>query len=219
MGGVVKWPNRLRWLAHGVTVSRLGASRGRWLYHGLTKSRAKIRKKFFEPKQGSFSNFRYNEKKGKTMNGPLAYFMTWTVYGTHLPGSEKWWRNRSEISLPPRPKLEEWCRKQLRHPVFTLSVDERQVVKSTVEIHANFRNWKLWAMNARTNHVHVVISAQSDLWDVIRDQLKAYCTRDLRLDFSRWRGRPVWTKGGDCEFIDTMDELENVINYVLYGQD
>ena len=177
-------------------MSRLGASRGRWLYHGLTKSRAKIRKKFFEPKQGSFSNFRYNEEKGKTMNGPLAYFMTWTVYGTHLPGSEKWWRNRSEISLPPRPKLEEWCRKQLRHPVFTLSVAERQVVKSTVEIHTNIRNWKLWAMNARTNHVHVVISAQSDLWDVIRDQLKAYCTRDLRLDFSRWRGRPVWTKGG-----------------------
>jgi len=153
------------------------------------------------------------------MNGPLAYFMTWTVYGTHLPGCEKWWRNRSEISLSPRPKLEEWCRKELRYPVLTLSVDERHVVKSTVELHANIRKWNLWAVNARSNHVHVVISTQSVLWNVIRDQLKAYCTGDLRLDFSRWRGRPVWTKGGDCEFIDTMDELENVINYVLYGQD
>jgi hypothetical protein len=34
-----------------------------------------------------------------------------------------------------------------------------------------------------------------------------------------WKDRPVWTVGGDWECINTEDDLETVIAYVLEAQD
>jgi hypothetical protein len=84
--------------------------------------------------------------------------------------------------------------------------------------------WKLHAVNARTNHVHVVVAAASTPDDVM-SQLKAWCSRKLSDDaglidrVAVKAGRRHWfTEGGDKELVHDEDQLRNAIRYVLERQ-
>ncbi|HEY6565119.1 MAG TPA: hypothetical protein VIY86_11515, partial [Pirellulaceae bacterium] len=59
---------------------------------------------------------------------PLAFFITWTVYGTHLQGHEQGWRRRKKGTQPPQPLLEGWRHDRLNHPVIVLDADMRVIV-------------------------------------------------------------------------------------------
>ena len=150
---------------------------------------------------------------------PLAYFITWTVYGTFLQGDSRWWRSKKKGTRPPQPRLEEWHRDRLRHDVILLSEQHRETVKSEIEDHCEFREWHLWIANPRTNHVHVVVTAQGYAGDVVRDQLKANCTRSLRQQDQRFVDRPVWTVRGDWQCVNTDEDLEQAIQYAGAAQD
>ena len=82
--------------------------------------------------------------------------------------------------MPPRPKLERWCRDQLSEPPVYLDVAERSVVKAACERHSKIRGWHVHALNPRTNHVHILITASDTKPEIVRDQLKANATGDLR---------------------------------------
>lgn len=150
---------------------------------------------------------------------PHAYFITWTIYGVHLQGSDAGWRKRGEGEKPPQPLLENWHAERLTHSVELLNSHERNAVDHACRTHAEHREWKLWALNVRTNHVHVVISASTHKGTVVRDQLKANSTRQIRETSNRFVDRPVWAIGGDVKFIWTEDELSTVIDYTLIAQD
>jgi REP element-mobilizing transposase RayT len=150
---------------------------------------------------------------------PLAYFITWTVYGTFLQGDGRWWRKKKKGSQAPQPRLEEWHRDRLRHEILLLSEQHRERVKSEIEDHCEFREWRLWIANPRTNHVHVVVTAPGFAGDVVRDQLKANCTRGLRQQDHRFADRPVWTVRGDWQCVNTDDDLEQAIQYAGEAQD
>ena len=53
----------------------------------------------------------------------------------------------------------------------------------------------------------------------VRDELKANATRVLRRRENPITNEKVWTKGGDIQFIDTEDDLEQVVIYVAEAQD
>ena len=150
---------------------------------------------------------------------PVAYFITWTVYGTFLQGDSRWWRKKDSGEQPPQPLLERWHRERLRHEVVLLNDEHRNVVVAEVKHHCGRRNWKLWGVNARTNHVHVVVTAKGFAGDKVRDQLKANCTRGVREIDSQFVDRPVWTTKGDVEFVQDESDLEKVIEYVAEAQD
>ena len=150
---------------------------------------------------------------------PLAYFITWTVYGTFLRGDGRWWRKKKKGTQPPQPRLEEWHRDRLRHEIILLSAGHRETVKSEIEDHCEFRQWHLWIANPRTNHVHVVVTAPGFAGDVVRDQLKANCTRGLREQDQRFVDRPVWTVRGDWQCVNTDEDLELAIQYAGEAQD
>jgi len=150
---------------------------------------------------------------------PLAYFITWTVYGTFLQGDERGWRKRGEGEQSAQPKLAEWRRERLKHPIELLNEPQRQAVESEIERLADYRGWRLWAKNARSNHVHAVITASSVAGNTVRDQLKANCTRVLRTQWVQFVDRPVWTNGGDWQCINMEEELEQVVLYVSVAQD
>ena len=143
---------------------------------------------------------------------PIAYFITWTVYGTYLHGDSRWWR-QGGVSREPRPKLEQWHRDRLKHDIILLSESHRETTKTKIVEHCIHRDWKLWVANPRTNHVHVVVSAPGYLGTKVRDQLKANCTSGLRKCDSQFMDRPVWTTKGDVECIWTKEELERVVQY------
>ena len=150
---------------------------------------------------------------------PLAFFITWTVYGTHLQGDERGWRQRRHGYQEPQPKLAQWQRDRLTHPVILLTPEQRLIVGTECQRHCDHRGWKLWAVNARSNHVHAVVTALGYSGTVVRDQLKANCTRGIREKWTVFRSRPVWTVGGDWECINSEEDLENVCKYVLDAQD
>ena len=61
-----------------------------------------------------------------------------------------------------------------------LSDQHREIVESEIRAHCEYRQWRLWIANPRTNHVHVVVTAPGYAGSNVRDQLKANCTRGLR---------------------------------------
>jgi hypothetical protein len=150
---------------------------------------------------------------------PLGFFITWTVYGTFLQGDKRWWRNKRKGSQPPQPRLEQWHRDRLKHDVILLSDELRERVEFEIRSHCEIRRWTLWTANARTNHVHVVVTAPGYAGDTVRDQLKANCTRGVRQLDERFFDRPVWTVRGDWECLNTDEDLEQAILYAGEGQD
>jgi REP element-mobilizing transposase RayT len=152
------------------------------------------------------------------MNDTYTYFITWTTYGTWLPGDARGWRKRRVGEQLPRPLLEQWCRKQMKGETVLLSPTDRETVQTACREHCEFRNWELLAVNARSNHVHIVMIADESPKKV-RDQLKANCTRCLRQQAEPLIAKRTWTRGGDVELLDSEDDIESVVVYVTEAQD
>ena len=67
----------------------------------------------------------------------------------------------------------------------------RAVVEAAVREICHVRSWSLWAVAARSNHVHIVLTAPNYKPTLVREQFKAKATRDLRQSFKVWKERPV----------------------------
>jgi REP element-mobilizing transposase RayT len=85
-------------------------------------------------------------------------------------------------------------------------------------------NERLPAVNVRTNHVHVVVTAERHPSDIM-DQLKGWCARKLSDDAglttpaAKRAGRRHWfTDAGDKEKIEDEEHFANAIRYVLERQ-
>ena len=89
---------------------------------------------------------------------PLAYFLTWSTYGT-WPGDERGWiEYRRGWQLPdPARKLEAEAR--MTDDACVLDLDQRKIVEATIAEHCGIRSWVLHAVNCRSNHLHVVVTA------------------------------------------------------------
>jgi len=150
---------------------------------------------------------------------PLAFFITWTVYGTFLQGDDRGWWKREFGAQCARPLLANWHAKRLTLPVLLLTDEQRQCVNAEIERLSTVRRWRLWSTNARSNHVHVVVTANRYHGAKVRDQMKANATGALRRRWRAFQDRPIWTRGGDWKCINDEDELEQVILYVRDVQD
>jgi REP element-mobilizing transposase RayT len=152
------------------------------------------------------------------MNDPITYFITWTTYGTWLPGDARGWRKTKKGDQPPQPRLAEWCRNRLSEEPVLLTESQRLKVEAICREHARIRGWVLHAVSARSNHVHLAVTADKAP-KIVRDQFKANATRVLRQAPDAITNDKVWTAGGDCEIIDGEDELERVVQYITEAQD
>ncbi len=152
------------------------------------------------------------------MDGHDTWFITWTTYGTWLPGDARGWRKRARWSQPPQPVLEQWCREQMKGETVLLSSRDRRTVERACEEHCSVRHWELLAVTARSNHVHVVVAVDEQPQKA-RDQLKANATRCLRNQEVPLVVDRTWTRGGDCEKLNTGEEIETVLQYVNEAQD
>ena len=117
---------------------------------------------------------------------------------------------------------------------------ERQIAET-----CNIRGWELHAVNCRSNHAHVVVTADQAP-KIVRNQLKAWCTRRLKeLEMKRRQSRDEprsrfglvsdastltrsvseglrenwWAERGSQRFINDSESLEAAILYVCDGQD
>jgi len=152
------------------------------------------------------------------MSDTKCYFITWTTYGTWLPGDARGWRKRSGGYQIARPQLEEWCRKHMRGEAVLLAPHDRKTVENACRAHCEHRGWTLLAVSARTNHVHVIVISDAAP-DITRDQLKANCTSSLRRQAEPLVVSRTWTRLGDVEILDTDEDIEACLVYVTESQD
>ena len=152
------------------------------------------------------------------MPDPLAFFLTWTTYGTWLPGDERGWILKDKGIQLPNPEKENAAKKRMTEPPFILNEQQRRIVERTITEHCQIRGWQLYAVNCRTKHVHVVVSANCEPEDM-RDQFKAWCTRRLRenehLRNNKGNRRKWWTERGSQRYIGDEQSLEEAVRYVL----
>jgi REP element-mobilizing transposase RayT len=156
---------------------------------------------------------------------PLAYHLTWTTYGTWLPGDARGWvRSGVPGVQPPDAERERWAREHLAESAVLLNPEQRDLVAKTLHEHCRIRGWTLHAVNVRTNHVHVVVTCDC-AGQKARDEFKSWASRrlsdlaGLTAPVARKAGRRRWwTEGGGARSIDDERYLANAIEYVIEGQ-
>ena len=160
---------------------------------------------------------------------PVALFITCTTYGSWLPGDARGWMKWKKGEQQPQPVLEDWCKGRMKEQAVLLLPEQRLAVEDVIRKHATHRGWELHAVSIRTNHIHVAVTVVpktgnqefrvADGVKRVRDQFKANATRVLRQGENPIQNEKIWTKGGDIQFVDTDDDLEQVVIYILDAQD
>jgi REP element-mobilizing transposase RayT len=156
------------------------------------------------------------------MSEPHAYLLTWTTYGTWLPGDQRGSVDGlhnvyGEEFAPADNRRRAANAAKLSWPPFRLDHAARPVVREAITEHCGFRGWELVSLNVRSNHVHIVV--RSDLPpDATASKLKARATRVLRERGVVPLDRPVWTERGSGRYLWNEAAVEAAARYVEEGQ-
>ena len=100
---------------------------------------------------------------------PVGFFITWTCYGTWLPGDDRGWTKWQQGDHVHQPLLADWCRDKMVESAVVLDAKRREIVTTVVREHSEKRNWHLHVVNCRTNHCHVVVTAPNYDGEQVRD--------------------------------------------------
>ena len=155
---------------------------------------------------------------------PLAFFITFTTYGT-------WLRHRSAGSVDHTsnqwntPRLAAMCvfeaaeRRTLKEDPFLMSEPLRQVVGTAIRGVCEHRGWDLGALNVRSNHVHAVVGSHDvKSPEFAMNQFKIWATRQLRSGETIAGRKRVWTRHGSTLWLFRPDDVTGAIDYVLNHQ-
>lgn len=105
----------------------------------------------------------------------------------------------------------------LKQPPVKLDSRQRPIIESAIRETCDIREWKLWAMNVRTNHVHVVLSANKKP-EAVLSALKANATRTMR-EARVWTTElSPWEFRGSKKYLWDEKQLTDAIGYVECDQ-
>jgi hypothetical protein len=116
---------------------------------------------------------------------PLAFLITFRSYGTWLHGDERGSVNRfrNQYNSPRLPPEKNWLytnTQRLKKEIVVLDAAQRNCVESAARETCEIRGWHLHAVNARTNHVHLVVSIGNKKPETALNAFKANATRKMR---------------------------------------
>ncbi len=154
---------------------------------------------------------------------PLAYLITFRSYGTWLHGDERGsidrFHNRYKSPyIDPNATWQRHNAQVLQGEPVVLDASQRRSVEAAIRETCTFRHWHLHAVNARTNHVHVVVSIGLIKPERALTAFKANATRQMRED-GCWVGdQSPWAEKGSKRYLWNERSVARAIDYVLYGQ-
>ncbi|MBX7103072.1 MAG: transposase [Gemmataceae bacterium] len=158
------------------------------------------------------------------MARPLAYFITFSTYGTWLHGTDKGLGSVDDQNnaygspfLSPDKLRSEKALARMTQPAYQLDEPRRAVVRDAIVELARDRSFRLWAAHVRSNHVHVVISADRDV-DRLMSDIKARASRNLNLAGFENNERKRWTLHGSTKYLFDRASLDARVHYTLYEQ-
>ncbi len=154
---------------------------------------------------------------------PLGYFLTFATYGRRLHGDQRGSVDR-EHHQPGTPMLdpstlhEQLVADRMRTAPVLLAPAARRVVEDTVREVCQFRRWELVAVDARSNHVHLVVKATEEP-EAVLTTLKAWCTRRLReAQLATGADTPIWARHGSTKYLWDDDAVRRTAEYVTEYQ-
>jgi len=153
---------------------------------------------------------------------PFGYLITFRAHGTWLHGDARGSIDRfhNRYGMPDIPPNERWHRyNELMTKLEPVNLDRtrRAAIGDAIKETCEFRKWKLYAENVRTNHVHAVVRAPCDPEVVLR-ALKANATRKMRESGCWTSTQTPWAQKGSKRWLWTCEQLQRAIAYVVDGQ-
>ena len=154
---------------------------------------------------------------------PLAFLITFRSYGTWLHGDERGSVNRfrnqyKSRRLPAENKWLEINTQRLKGEKTTLNAAQRLCAEDAARETCEVRRWRLHAINARTNHVHAVISIGEKKPESALNAFKANATRKMR-ESGCWQSeRSPWADKGSKRSLWNERSIARAVDYVLNGQ-
>ena len=107
----------------------------------------------------------------------------------------------------------------MNQPAVTLSIEQRNLVQGAIRNTCTIREWNLLAVNARTNHVHVVVSCNGTRPELVLNALKSNATRTLRQQGCWKNPYSPWSDHGSKRYLWSEEGIQQAIDYVMNRQD
>ena len=154
---------------------------------------------------------------------PLAFLISFRCYGTWLHGDARGSidRHNNKFGSPKYAQNDHWNEisfQRLRQPPVKLDAERRSSVEEAIRETCKKRNWALYAINVRTNHVHTVTAIGAKKPAIALNAFKANATRHMRAD-GRWPfDHSPWTDRGSERYLWTEKHISDAVEYVLHGQ-
>jgi REP element-mobilizing transposase RayT len=157
------------------------------------------------------------------MDGPLAYLLTWTTYGTWLHGDKRGSVNRhnnmyASPTIPGSAVRADVNRSRMSADPLVLTPMMRWVVRDALVEHCPYRDAALHSLNVRTNHVHMVVSLRTGNPRGVAGRFKARATFVLRERGLVGENAIVWTARGSARYLWDDESLAAANRYVLDEQ-
>lgn len=154
---------------------------------------------------------------------PVAYFMTFTTYGTRLHGDPRGsvdaeHNGFGDLGVEPNPVRLQWERRRQKGESVVLTPEARRIVGDAICEVCRVRAWTLVALNVRTNHVHLVVSAAAPP-RLMMTSFKAWATRALRQARLADGSRRLWTESGSARLLWRERDVLGASSYTLFAQD
>jgi REP element-mobilizing transposase RayT len=149
------------------------------------------------------------------------YLITFSCYGSHLPGETNTVDRRHNQYNFPRladdPLRAKIAADRMVQPPYHLDVARRNAVAISINSVARHHNWEILAAHVRSTHVHVVVTANCSP-DSAMNAFKSYASRELnRLELDG-PGRRRWARHGSTVYLFTPEAISAAVNYVACRQ-
>jgi hypothetical protein len=152
------------------------------------------------------------------VNPPLGYFITFRTYASWLHGDERGSVDRTHNRfgtpmLSPYRGREAFDQRERAAAPFELGGVQIGIVDGAIRAVVVHRGWTLHALNVRTNHAHVVVTA-SQTPERVMNTLKSWATRRLRESGLVDESQPVWSRHGSTIYLFRPEKMAEKIRYV-----
>ena len=157
------------------------------------------------------------------------WFLTWTTYGTWLPGDERGFvgavsdNSSGQVihNIPGTPydadfsSLRNYSINQMKGEPIYLSYEKAEVMFDQFQETTEYCQWQLCAIGIIRNHVHIVVGVPGDPDpSAILGTFKSYSSRTLNKRWTKPLNGTWWTKSGSKRRLPNEHAVRAAIRYV-----
>ena len=152
------------------------------------------------------------------MDVPLAYHITFGTYGSRLHGDERGSVDRAHNSpgepfLGPDVRRREQETQLLRSEPITFKSAQQRFIEAVIPGVCERGDWGYHVAAAGPDHVHVLLSADSDP-KTVRRLLKRWLGQQLSSNWPLSRGQSWWAEGGSIKWIWKQHYFRRAFDYI-----